>query len=203
MRLLDRRFGLAALRFAGVLSLCLLPWPGLGTTFTRSFAAVGNVLVEGIRLDSRIAFRFEPVEGESPKAAWHVTMAIRDIRSGATTRPGLGLRLLAYVPFAVLFAFMAAVPATDRRAWPLSFALGVTLVGVFVTLSIGLVVVSILADARVRAIHLAPAMQSLTWAAASATVEASYVAPALLWLSARWLASGWVTSARVTSEPAR
>jgi hypothetical protein len=192
MRIADRRLAVAALRFAIVLTLCLLPWPGLASTFTSAFVTVGNVITEDMRL-GRIAFRFEKPRTTEAQG-WDVALAVRDVPTGATTRPGFQLRLLAYVPLAVFLAIIVAAPVGERRAWPLSLALGGLLSFGFVVLSVSLLILTLFTDRRIGAVHLSPFAQSLLVASTTAMVEASYVAPALIWLATRWWVTGWIAS---------
>jgi hypothetical protein len=172
---------LAALRGLALVVVLLTPWPGLGRTFGAVFAATADLVlhctsVGGVALDI-----------ETPRAAgltlppWLVVLTLTNVKTGVATRSALNARALAYVPLAIFAAMAGAVPPR-RGMRTLTAAVGVALLGAYLSLGIGATLALQLAGPRVQALSLGTFGQRIVEAVFLASAETSVAAPALLWL---------------------
>jgi hypothetical protein len=193
MLALDRRsLGRFALRAALLLTLGMLPWPGLGRVFTSGVNAVANSVLHGVRLQSIYILELGPVEGGVPGQPpgtwpWHSALTVQNIDSGASTRAALNLRSLVYLPIWVAISLTLAAPIRRDRPWLRSVLWAALFVGAFVLFCTVLGALTFLTSERVQAVPLGNGGRAMVGATFGGLADLTLVIPALLWLLARWL----------------
>jgi hypothetical protein len=109
----------AVFRFALIFSVLVAPWPWLGEAMTLTFCIVASPVVEAFVDPSDASVRFEPAQPSSvvepAEKDWTVNLSV--VRTGSDVRSEfpLGLRLMAYYPFAVFVALVFAAPIAAHR----------------------------------------------------------------------------------------
>jgi hypothetical protein len=188
---IDRRVWRFLLIAAGLLTILLLPWPGLGRMVTLAFVSIANGTAGHIPLRSPFAFGFEnlsdPGSAGSALGPWHAALVVRNEATDAATRSALNLRSLAFVPFAVSLALTLAAPMRANRLWVRSVALSAAALLVFVLVSIVLAVLSVLTSERIGAVDVGSLGRSIVLALFWTICETQVAAALFLWLAVRRL----------------
>jgi hypothetical protein len=190
---------------AFILTVALVPWPGLGAAFTRAFCAVGNAAASLCQSHPPLRFEFEPAAGHS----WSTTVVVRDSSPGGGSVDvfNLYLRVLVYAPLSLFVALSVAAAEADRRAHARAFAIGLAMVLGLLGLAIVSEVTVVLshvwaaptgaASQRVHLVQLGPAASWVLSAVYRTISSCSYVFVVAIWAFSRW----WLAPAAWPSAP--
>jgi hypothetical protein len=143
---------------------CLAPWPRLGAAYSAFWCAVLDAVCGSVSFASDVNVHFiagsEALLPGKDNPLWHVIAVVSSPVTQATTRFGLNLRAIGYVPTAMFLALVIAWPLDRRRSWGAT-AIGFCAVQAYFLISITLPMLLSLANPRVGAIELGPAAEAL------------------------------------------
>lgn len=193
MQAARRQIARFALGTVVVLVACMLPWPGLGRAFSLSFVALAHGTIGNFRTPSELRIDFEqPTEAQpNPLPAvgpWHAILVVRNPATDNATRSALNMRSLAYLPWVVFLALTLGAPIRRDRVWLRSVAVGATLTGAFVCVSIVVAILSVITGDRIQAIDVGPVVRSVILSLFWMICETNIAITTVLWFAARRLA---------------
>src|SRR5580692_6705227 len=118
--MLMSRKGLARLAaFVCLFAALTYPWAAMGHAFESAFSSVANVSLGAFLAVQNVQARFtaaDPrVAEEQSPGEWNVVLSVKNTTSEQVSRVPLGVRRIAYVPFATFIALIAVTPVTRRR----------------------------------------------------------------------------------------
>jgi hypothetical protein len=175
---------------------CLSPWPRIGAVYAGAWCDVLNALCDGVTFGSNATVHFvqgtEALLAGKPYPLWHIIAAVTSATTEATTRFGLNLRAIGYVPTVTYVALVFAWPLDRRRSW-VATAVGFALVQAFFLASLGLPMLLALSNERVAALELGPTGESLVRMVFEAFVvppAMSYAIPSGIYAAVAFIGSG-------------
>lgn len=188
--------------FACVLGGLALPSPGLGPSYARLHAALGNQLVEGNTFERGVEMHFETNDAELAKYPWQVTLRITDpARQGPVLVP-FELRTLLFLPSATFIALALAAPLGAARRNARVLGQGLLILVPTLLLLTALPLLSFLGGTGpVRAFRLPPLLHALfqtIYRALVAPPGMMYALPLLLW----WLLVARLKPLQEKEQPA-
>jgi hypothetical protein len=141
------------------LALLLAPWPGLGATCARAFAAVYNLFGVERVLDSGVSIHLEPVDEALQRQIrtsplWHVVLRATGGSRGGGARMAFDTRGAFYLPAATFLAFLLATRVWRWKEARRAVVAGTLVLFAFTTLSVVVASVSFLAMPAVGGIAL-------------------------------------------------
>jgi hypothetical protein len=138
--MLMSRKGLARLAaFVCLFAALTYPWAALGHAFESAFSSVANVGLGAFLAVQNVQARFTAADPRVAEEQSNVVLSVKNTTSEQVSRVPLGVRRIAYVPFATFIALIAVTPVTRRRKLVVVAAgLGLLLVRVVVAVSLPL-----------------------------------------------------------------
>jgi hypothetical protein len=183
------------LRFVMLLAVELMPLPWLADSYATGFAALSNVALAPVNLNSWVHFHMEAPAEIRSKGEWAVNLRMDELQTGATSAIPVNVRILSYLPMAMFLALALAAPLSGR--WRVARVLGI---GVPVMAVITTVLAASPVLARFGAVGTfgaAGAPLTMTLYRVLATPVMIFFMPALVW----WLVV-WRTRTRAKVEKA-
>lgn len=180
-----RRYLELAFAFVCVFAGLAWPSPGLGPTYARMHTALGNAVVEGARLSSGVALRFEAGPQQVAEHPWQTTLVVAPPAPAQPVLMPIELRSLMFLPTAAFIALALAVPLGSWRRNLRLLLLGLPLLELLLLVLMALPLLSFLGGmGPVRAFTLsAPlhAILQILYRALVAPAGMAYALPLLLW----------------------
>jgi hypothetical protein len=139
-----------------------LPSRGLGPYYVAAHVVLGNALVQGIELDSRVRLGFVATREQLTKEPWQATLVIAPPRPTAPVQVPIDLRVLAFLPTAAFIALAVAVPLGSIRRHLIVLAAGLPLLEVLLLTLMAAPLLSFLGGTGpVQAFHLGRATHTV------------------------------------------
>lgn len=114
-RTLQRRILGFLCAFCGIFAgLALLH--GVGPSYSKAHAAIGNAVVHAVDFSSGVRLNFDANDAELEKEPWHVTLHVEPPWPQPELTVPIDLRSLAFLPSAAFIALGIAVPLRSVRA---------------------------------------------------------------------------------------
>lgn len=108
------------LHVAVLMTLLMLPWPGLADKYRFTFEAAGNAVIcpifNALSLSGETLHFDEPEVGY-PNNRWNAPLRLESNTSGRATHINVDSRTFSYRPVATFFALALAAPLAHRRRW--------------------------------------------------------------------------------------
>lgn len=183
------------LRFVCLLTVAMIPWPGLGAAYGRAAGVVGNALVGNGRVGSGAVVHFEAPSGQADSdgndSSYSTLLTARSLATGATVRIPIDLRTLAYIPTAVFIALAVAAPIWQRARGLAVLLAGMAILHAFLAASLAAPILLFFSNPRpMKLVELSPAVQQVLnvfYRSMVAPPGMAFAVPGLLWLLLVWL----------------
>ena len=184
------------LRFAFLLTVCMIPWPRLGEAYGRTMGAIGNVLVGDGPVASVALLRFGPPRdaASSPpdsNTAYQTELSARNTRTGALVRVPIDLRTLTFVPTAVFVALAMASPIWKRARGPIVLVSGLIILQLFLLGSIAVPLLLFFSNPQPMQLFRLSSPVShvldVVYRSLVAPPGMAFAIPGLIWLTLMWL----------------
>lgn len=171
--------------FACVFGGLALPIPGLGPSYVRAHAALGNALVAGTTFDAGVSLKFVVSDAELAAHPWQLTLQARDPRRTQPVSVPIDLRTLLFLPVAAFAGLALAAPLGSARRNARVLGLGLLLLEPALLLLTALPLLSFFGGTGpVHAFRLSPPLHVLFQTVYRALVSPPgmmYALPLLLW----------------------
>jgi len=171
--------------FACVFGGLALPSPGIGPSYARLHAALGNQMVEGKTFERGVEMHFEANEADLAEHPWQVTLRVSDPERRGPVLVPFDLRTLLFLPFATFIALAVAAPLGAARRNARVLGQGLLILVPTLLLLTALPLLSFLGGTGpVRAFRLPPLLHALfqtVYRALVAPPGMMYALPLLLW----------------------
>jgi len=169
-----------------------LPARGLGPYYVAAHVALGNALVQGLELESRVRLSFVAPREQLAQEPWQATLVITPPGSTPPVQVPMDLRVLMFLPTAAFIALAVAVPLGSLRRHVLVLAVGLPLLELLLVALLAAPMLSFLGGTGpVQAIQLGRATHTLLQIVYRAFVVPpgmTFAVPLLLWDAlATWL----------------
>lgn len=174
-----RSVGRFLLRLALIYTLLVIPWPGVHAGYVSLFQTVGNALLSSYGNVAAVSFRPPP----KPQASWDTAIHVRPLGGTESWHLELSARGWAYLPTIALVSLVvaSAVPIRTRCVW---LVVGLGVVQLFIVVRVLIAIHYALLWGG--ALHATPFWRrgyELLFQSVSASPVATFVLPALVWLT--------------------
>ena len=172
-------------RFVALLTVLMLPWPGLGPTYARAVGAIARTATSGANPSVTLRFTV-PDAGGPAGGSWRLDVFAEDTVTGQYVQTALDLRRGGYIASAVFVALALATRTRPRKKLIL-LACGVSVLQLLPLLPL---LSFFSGKLPVRVFDLGAAANVLIEIAYHTLVAPpgmAYAVPALLWLLLVWL----------------
>lgn len=180
MALTRRRLVLALVRFAGLIVVLLLPWPGLDTAFVRAYAFVADRTFAGWVGGNLLQVHLFPSPDHIAFLSWNAEVTFVSKAGGTSLYiAGVDCWRAVYLPVGVFLAFCFAWLPRRR-----GLIVGILLAGIALLASLPALIL-IETAARIGGVHLGTALFAMLITANRALWAPpgmAFIAPAALWL---------------------
>ena len=170
--------------FACVFGGLALPIPGLGPSYVRAHAALGNALVAGTTFDHGVSLEFVVSQAELVAHPWQLTLQARDPLLAQPVNVPIDLRTLLFLPLAAFIGLALAAPLGSARRHARVLGIGLLILEPALLLLTALPLLSFFGGTGpVRAFRLSPILHVLFQTAYRALVSPPgmmYALPLLL-----------------------
>jgi hypothetical protein len=185
---------------------CLAPWSRLGAAYSSAWCAVFNAVCSGVTFGSDVGVHFTPgteaLLAGKDYPTWHAILAATSASTQATTRFGLNLRAIGYVPSITFVALAIAWPFDRLRSWRAT-AIGFGLIQAYFLAGVALPMLLSLSNERVHAMELGPIGDAFVRTVFTAFVvppAMSYAVPAIVHAAVAFVGSGGSTYPSTANE---
>lgn len=185
---------------------CLAPWPRLGAVYSAACCAVFNAVCSSVTFGSDVGVHVTPgseaLLAGKDYPTWHAIFSATSAATRETTRFGLNLRAIGYVPTASFVALLIAWPLDRLRSWGAT-AVGFAMIQAYFLAGVGLPMLLSLSNDRVHAVELGPVADAFVRTVFTAFVvppAMSYAVPAIVYAAVAFVGSSGSTYVSKANE---
>jgi hypothetical protein len=170
----------AAARFAVVLALLVVPWPGLGRPVAQGFGTLARVLLAPVLALSDQPVSFAPADPGDARHEWSLMVSVKSAQTSSLLRQAkVDLRRSGYLQLAFFFALVAGWPGRTARRLAFVSAVGFALLSSLALLPI-LMFFGIHQVVRMSSWFLL--LLTLVYRTLLTATGMAYAVPGILWL---------------------